>query len=73
MSRVVDHPEEEFIATLYKLSKESKGLALWIPGRVVERLGLKPGDKVVMILHDGAIQLIPLKKLLASASEEGGR
>jgi hypothetical protein len=73
MSRVGDHLEEEFIATLYKLSKESKGLALWIPGRVVERLGLKPGDKIIMIPHDGVIQLIPLRKLLASVSEEGGR
>jgi hypothetical protein len=73
MSRVGDHLEEEFIATLYKLSKESKGLALWIPGRVVERLGLKPGDKIILIPHDGVIQLIPLKKLLASVSEEGGQ
>jgi len=63
---------EEFVATLYKLSRDSKGLALWIPSRLVERLGLKPGDKVILIPHDGAIQLILLRKLLAGA-EEGGR
>jgi antitoxin component of MazEF toxin-antitoxin module len=72
MSRGENHPGEEFVATLYKLSRDSKGLALWIPGRVVERLGLKPGDKVILIPHDGTIQLIPLRKLLAT-SEEGGR
>jgi len=69
MSHPENYPEEGFVATLYKLSRDSKGLALWIPGRVVERLGLKPGDKIIMIPHDGAIHLIPLKKLL----EEGGR
>ena len=73
MSHPENHPEEEVIATLYKLSKDSRGLALWIPGRVVERLGLRPGDKIIIIPHDGVIQLIPLRKLLASASEEGGR
>jgi 5,10-methenyltetrahydromethanopterin hydrogenase len=72
MSRTENYPEEEVIATLYRLSKDSKGLALWIPGRVVERLGLKPGDKVILIPHDGVIQLIPLRKLLAGA-EEGGQ
>jgi len=73
MSHSENYLGEEFVATLYKLSRDSKGLALWIPGRVVERLGLKPGDKIVIIPHDGVIQLIPLKKLLANASEEGGR
>jgi antitoxin component of MazEF toxin-antitoxin module len=72
MSHPENRPEEEVIATLYKLSKDSRGLALWIPGRVVEKLGLKPGDKIIIIPHDGVIQLIPLRKLLAT-SEEGGR
>jgi len=34
------------VSKLYRISKTSRGLALWIPARFVEVLGFRPGDRV---------------------------
>jgi len=56
--------EELLAGRLYRLSRTSDGLALWIPGKIVRKLGLKPGQLVLIVPHGNSIELIPLDKLL---------
>jgi len=52
------------IGKLYRISKTSEGLVLWLPAKIVKKLGLKPGDRMLIIPHNDTIQLVPLSKLL---------
>jgi bifunctional DNA-binding transcriptional regulator/antitoxin component of YhaV-PrlF toxin-antitoxin module len=56
--------QELLVGTLYRISKTSNGLALWIPAKVVEKLGFKPGEKVVLIPREDRVELIPFSRVL---------
>jgi len=46
--------EAEIVVTrLYRLSKRSDGLALWIPSRVAKSLGLREGERMVLVIREG--------------------
>jgi AbrB family looped-hinge helix DNA binding protein len=61
---------ELLVGTLYRISKTSNGLALWIPAKVVDKLGLKPGEKVVLIPREDRVELIPFRKVLGEMRVE---
>jgi len=45
-----------YVSRLYRLSRNSRGLAVWLPGWIVRELGLSAGELVDLIpLRDGTI------------------
>ena len=45
-----------------KVVRVGKRNAIYLPKEVVERLNLKEGDKLALVVRNGKIELIPVRK-----------
>jgi AbrB family looped-hinge helix DNA binding protein len=49
---------------LYLVVRVGRGYAVYLPREVVERLGLREGDRLLLTVRDGELVLRPLPRLL---------